>query len=102
MASIFAHLTRKGLRDHAYKFHQQRCCTSRREFAFTIRIIPFWNKLRFLGEIFQDTAGCPLPVPVPRSTHLTHLLSQPIPSAHIDPRKTRPLSDTPATSPGRL
>ncbi len=42
---------------------------------------------RILGEIFQDTPGCPLAVPDPRSTHLTHLLSQPISSAHIDPRK---------------
>ncbi len=31
--------------------------------------------------------GCRLAVPVPRSTHLAHLLSQPIPSAHIDLRK---------------
>ncbi len=45
MASTFAHLSRKGLRGHAYKFHQQRCCTRRRQFAFTIRAVPFWNKL---------------------------------------------------------
>ncbi len=36
---------RKGLRGHAYKFHQQRCCTRRRQFAFTIRAVPFWHKL---------------------------------------------------------
>ncbi len=30
---------------------------------------------------------CPRAVPVPRSTHLAHLLSQPIPSAHINLRK---------------
>ncbi len=30
MESTFAHPTRKGLRGHAYKFHQQRCCTLRR------------------------------------------------------------------------
>ncbi len=41
MASIFAHPTRKGLYGHAYKFHQQRCCTRRRQFAFTIRAVPF-------------------------------------------------------------
>ncbi len=28
-----------------------------------------WNSPRTLGEIFQDTSGCPLAVPVPRSTH---------------------------------
>ncbi len=45
MASTFAHPTRKGLCGHAYKFHQQRCCTRRRQFAFQIRAVPFWNKL---------------------------------------------------------
>ncbi len=39
VASTFAHPTRKGLRGHAYKFHQQRCCTCRRQFAFTIRTV---------------------------------------------------------------
>ncbi len=51
MASTFAHPTHKGLRDHACKFHQQRCCTHRRQFAFTIRAVPFWNKLP--AEIFK-------------------------------------------------
>ncbi len=46
-----------------------------------------WESQRIVGEIFQGTPGYPLEVPVPRSTYLTHLLSQPIPSAHIDPRK---------------
>ncbi len=46
-----------------------------------------WDSQHIVFEIFQDTPGCPLAVPVPRSTHLTHLLSQPIPSAYIDPRK---------------
>ncbi len=45
MASIFVYRTRQGLRGHAFKFHQQRCCTRRRQFAFTIRAVPFWNKL---------------------------------------------------------
>ncbi len=45
MASTFAHPTRKGLRCHAYKFHQQRCCVRRRQFAFTILAVTFWNKL---------------------------------------------------------
>ncbi len=43
-----------------------------------------WDGQRILGEIFQDTPGCPLSAPVPRSTHLPHLLSQPFLSAHID------------------
>ncbi len=37
MASTFAYPTRKGLRGHAFKFHQQRRCTRRRQFAFTSR-----------------------------------------------------------------
>ncbi len=45
MASTFAQPTPKGLRGHAYKFRQQRCCTRHRQFAFTIRAVPFWNKL---------------------------------------------------------
>ncbi len=46
-----------------------------------------WDSQRIISEIFQDTPGHLLAVPVPRSTHITHLLSQPVPSAHIDPRK---------------
>ncbi len=45
MASTFAHPTRKGLRGHAYKFYEQRCFSRRRQFAFTIRTVPFWNEL---------------------------------------------------------
>ncbi len=30
MASTFVYPTRQGLRGHAFKFHQQRCCTHRR------------------------------------------------------------------------
>ncbi len=44
MEPTFAHPIRKELRDHTYKFHQQRCCTHRRQFAFKIRAVPFWNK----------------------------------------------------------
>ncbi len=29
-----------------------------------------WDSQRILSEIFQDTPGCPLAVPVPQSTHL--------------------------------
>ncbi len=45
MASTFEHPARKGLRGHAYKFHQQRYCTRRHQFGFTIRAVLFWNKL---------------------------------------------------------
>ncbi len=45
MDFTFIHPTRKGLCGHAYKFHQQRCCTRRRQFFFTNRAVPFWNKL---------------------------------------------------------
>ncbi len=45
MASTFVYPTRKGLRGHAFKSHQQRCCTRHRQFAFIIRAVPFWNKL---------------------------------------------------------
>ncbi len=45
MESTFTHPTYKGLRSHAYEFHQRRCCTRRRQFAFSIRAVPFWNKL---------------------------------------------------------
>ncbi len=89
MASTFVYPTRQGLRGHTFKFHQQRCCSRRRQFAFTIRAVPFWrDSQRIVGEIFQGTPGCPLAVPVHDGpTRLTHLLPQPIPSAHIDPRK---------------
>ncbi len=45
MASTFVYPTHQGLRGHAFKFHQQRCCTRRPQFAFTIRAVPFWRKL---------------------------------------------------------
>ncbi len=45
MESTFGQPTRKGLRGHAFNFHQQRFCTHRRQFAFKIQAVPFWNKL---------------------------------------------------------
>ncbi len=54
MVPTFAHPTRKGLCGHAYKFHQQRYCTRRRQFAFTIRAVPFWNKLP--AEVFNASS----------------------------------------------
>ncbi len=40
MGSTVAHPTRKRLRGHTYKFHQQRGCTRRRQYAFTIWAVP--------------------------------------------------------------
>ncbi len=53
MVSTFVYPTRQGLRGHAFNFHQQRCCTRRRQYAFTIRAVPFWNKL--LAEIVNTS-----------------------------------------------
>ncbi len=46
MSFTFAHPTHKGLRGHAQQFHQQRCCTCRHQFTFTIRAVHFGNKLK--------------------------------------------------------
>ncbi len=43
MAPTFIYPTHQELRGHA--FHQQRCCTSRRQFAFTIQAVLFWNNI---------------------------------------------------------
>ncbi len=84
MASTFPHPTHKGLRGHAYKFHQQRCCTRRRQFAFAIRAVPFWNKLP--TDIVN--ASSVKSVKTLLNAHWwSHPLSQPIPSAHIGSRK---------------
>ncbi len=90
MASTFAHTTRKGLRGHAYKFHRQRCCTRRRQFAFKNSGCPILEKnagcdsQRILGEIFQDTPGCssyspkiPSNTPPPTIHPLTHTCHHP-------------------------
>ncbi len=92
MASTFVHSTQEGLRGHAYKFHQQRCCTHRRQFAFTIRTVSFWIKLP-TKIVDASSVKSFKALPVPRSIHLTHLQSQSIPSAHIDPRKNSHRND---------
>ncbi len=43
--AVFAAPTRIGLRGHTLKIHQQRCKTRRRQHAFSVRVIPYWNKL---------------------------------------------------------
>ncbi len=44
MSSTFAHPTHKEIGRQAYKFHQHWCFTRRRQFAFTIRAVPFCNE----------------------------------------------------------
>ncbi len=36
---------RSGLHGHAFKVHQQRCKTRRRQHGFRVRMVPYWNKL---------------------------------------------------------
>ncbi len=86
MASTFAHPTRLHVPPTSMlytpspiRLHSSDCPI--------LEQITGWDSQRLLGEIFQGTPGCPLAVPVPRSTHLTHLLSKPVPLAYIDPRK---------------
>ncbi len=43
--AVFAARTRIGLRGHTFKIHQQRCKTRRRQHAFSVRVVPYWNKL---------------------------------------------------------
>ncbi len=43
--AVFAAPTRIGLRGHAFKIHQQWCKTRRRQHAFSVRVVPYWNKL---------------------------------------------------------
>ncbi len=40
----FAAPTRFGLRGHTFKNHQQRRKTRRRQHAFSVQIVPYWNK----------------------------------------------------------
>ncbi len=45
MESMFTHPTRTGQDGHAYKFHQHRCFTRHRQYAFSTWTVQFWNKL---------------------------------------------------------
>ncbi len=40
----FAIPTRTGLRGHTFNIHQQRCKIRRRQHAFSVRVISYWNK----------------------------------------------------------
>ncbi len=44
-ATVFAALTCIELRGHIFKVHQLQCKTRRRPHAFSVRAVPFWNKL---------------------------------------------------------
>ncbi len=33
------------LRSHTFRIHRQRCKTRRRQHAFSVRVVPYWNKL---------------------------------------------------------
>ncbi len=59
--------------------------------AFSVRAVPLWNKL---PTIVHDTYGYQLAIPELRSTHLTHLLLQPIPFAHMNPFRNPHQHDT--------
>ncbi len=54
METTFVYPPHQGLRGHAFKFHQQRCCTRRRQFAFTIWAVPIWNK--FPAEVVNASS----------------------------------------------
>ncbi len=43
--AVFAAPTRIGLRGHILMIHQQRCKTRHRQHAFSVRVVPYWNKL---------------------------------------------------------
>ncbi len=45
LLTVFAAPTRIGLRGHTFEIHQQRCKTRRRQHAFSVRVVPYWNKL---------------------------------------------------------
>ncbi len=59
----FAGPTRPGLRDHAFKIHQQRCKTQHRQHAFSARVVSYWIKLpdgivnALAVEIFKALLG---------------------------------------------
>ncbi len=41
----FATPTRTGLRGHTFNIHQRRCKIRRRQHAFSVRVVSYWNKL---------------------------------------------------------
>ncbi len=103
MESTFTHPTCTWLRGHAYRFHQQICCTRRWQYAFTIRAVSFWSKL----PAKKVNASSVKSFKTLMDAHCQSLFPEvPIPSVHADPRKkiipkwTFP--HTSITPPGRL
>ncbi len=99
MASTFVYPTHQGLRGHAF-ITQISILYAPSPIRLHQADYPFWNKLP--AEIVNassvksaGSAGRILAVPVSRSTHLTHLLPHPIPSAHVDPCKNSALITLP-------
>ncbi len=43
--TVFAAPTPTGLRGFTFKIHQQWYKTRRRQHAFSVRVVPYWNKL---------------------------------------------------------
>ncbi len=67
--AVFAASTRIGLRDHTLKIHQQRCKTRRRQHAFSVRVVPYWNKLpeEIVTATFVETCKFRLDAQCPSS-----------------------------------
>ncbi len=43
--TVFAATTHTGLRGYTFTIYQQRCKTRRRQRTFSVRVVPYWNKL---------------------------------------------------------
>ncbi len=63
--------TRTALRGHTFNIHQQRCKIRRRQHAFSVRVVSYWNKLQ--EDIVNASAvettvatGCTVEVALPR------------------------------------
>ncbi len=91
--AVFAAPTCIRLRGHTLKSHRQRCKTRRRQHAFSVRVVPYWNKLpedivtAISVETFKFRLDA-LAVPLPRSSPLTrHPILPPIfvPPCRIPP-----------------
>ncbi len=82
--AVFAAPTRTGLRGHALKIHQQRCKTRRRQHAFSVRVVPYWNKLPegIVTATSVETLKSrqiTMAAPLPRSSPLTRPPNSPPP-----------------------
>ncbi len=87
MASSFVYPTSRGLRGHAFKFHQRYALSPIRLHHSGCSIL---EKLpaEIVNAFLVKSPGCPLAVTVPRCTHLTHLLPKPHPQHTATHAKT--------------